>query len=81
MCRVNGRKARGWRTYNPDWAILKQNGDVVYMMRETKSTKEQLKLRITESDKIRCGKAHFESIGVGYDVATSIEDADLVACF
>jgi type III restriction enzyme len=48
------------------------------MIRETKSTKEQLKLRITESDKIRCGKAHFESIGVDYDVATSIEDADLV---
>jgi len=61
-------------TYNPDWAILKQNGDVVYMIRETKSTKEQMKLRITESDKIKCGRAHFESIGIDYDVATSIED-------
>jgi type III restriction enzyme len=65
-------------TYNPDWAILKQNGDVVYMIRETKSTKEQLKLRITESDKIECGRKHFESIGVDYDVATNIEDANLV---
>ena len=65
-------------TYNPDWAILKQNGDVVYMIRETKSTKEQLKLRITESDKIECGRRHFESIGVDYDVATNIEDANLV---
>ena len=60
--------------YNPDWAILKKNGDVVYMVRETKSTKEQMKLRITETDKIRCGKAHFKSIGVNFDVATSIED-------
>jgi type III restriction enzyme len=65
-------------TYNPDWAILKQNGDVVYMIRETKSTKEQLKLRITESDKIRCGFAHFKSIGIDYDVATNIEDSKLV---
>lgn len=61
-------------TYNPDWAILKENGDIVYMIRETKSTKDQLKLRITETDKIECGRRHFESIGVDYDVATSIED-------
>ncbi|MEM9885824.1 MAG: DEAD/DEAH box helicase family protein [Bacteroidota bacterium] len=60
--------------YNPDWAILKQNGKVVYMIRETKSTKEQMKLRRAETDKIRCGKAHFECIGVDYDVALSVED-------
>lgn len=60
--------------YNPDWAILKKNGDIVYMIRETKSTKEQMKLRVSESDKIRCGKAHFESIDVDYAVATSIDD-------
>ena len=62
-------------TYNPDWAILKQNGEVVYMIRETKSTKDQLKLRITESDKIHCGTRHFMTIGVDYDVATTIEDS------
>lgn len=61
-------------TYNPDWAILKKNGEVVYMVRETKSTKDQMKLRISETDKIKCGRSHFESIGVDYDVATSIED-------
>ncbi|GAP70575.1 restriction endonuclease [Bacteroidales bacterium 6E] len=64
-------------TYNPDWAILKQNGDVVYMIRETKSTKDQLKLRISESDKIHCGRQHFMTIGVDYDVATTIEDSGL----
>jgi len=61
-------------SYNPDWAILKKNGDIVYMIRETKSTKDQLKLRMMETDKIRCGYEHFKSIGVDYDVATSILD-------
>jgi type III restriction enzyme len=61
--------------YNPDWAIMKQNGDVVYMVRETKSTKDQLLLRITESDKIECGRKHFEEIGVDYDVATDISNS------
>ncbi len=60
--------------YNPDWAIFKHNGDIVYMIRETKSTKEQLKLRGLEVDKIECGRRHFESIGVDYEVATGIED-------
>ncbi len=63
--------------YNPDWAILKQNGDIVYMIRETKSSLDKLGLRALESKKIQCGKAHFESIGVDYKVCTSIEDAEL----
>ena len=61
--------------YNPDWAIMKQNGEVVYMVRETKSTKDQLKLRTTENDKIKCGRKHFETIGVDYDVATDITNS------
>ena len=60
--------------YNPDWAILKQNGDIVYMIRETKSTKDKLKLRLPETDKIACGYRHFEAVGVDYDVAISVED-------
>ena len=63
--------------YNPDWAILKQNGDVVYMIKETKSTKDTLKLRLPESHKIKCGQIHFESIGVNYEVCTSIEDCNI----
>jgi type III restriction enzyme len=61
-------------TYNPDWAILKENGKIVYMIRETKATKEQLKLRLPEVDKIECGRQHFLAIGVDYAVATSVED-------
>ncbi len=61
-------------TYNPDWAILKENGKIVYMIRETKATKEQLKLRLPEVDKIECGRQHFLAIGVDYAVATSVEE-------
>jgi type III restriction enzyme len=61
--------------YNPDWAILKQNGKIVYMIRETKGTKDKLGLRELETDKISCGEKHFEAIGIDYRVVTGIEDA------
>ena len=61
-------------SYNPDWAILKKNGDIVYMIRETKATKDQMQLRGFESAKIKCGKRHFATIGVDYDVAVSVSD-------
>lgn len=57
--------------YNPDWAILRKNGDIVYMIRETKATKDQMQLRGFESAKIKCGARHFETIGVDYDVIVS----------
>jgi type III restriction enzyme len=61
--------------YNPDWAILKENGGVVYMIRETKSSKDKLKLRIPESDKIRCGKSHFDALEVDYAVCSSVDES------
>jgi type III restriction enzyme len=61
-------------TYNPDWAIVKGDETVVYLVRETKSTKNFLKLRNSESDKVRCGKAHFEELGISFAVATSFQD-------
>jgi len=61
-------------SYNPDWAILRKNGDIVYMIRETKATKDQMQLRGFESAKIKCGARHFETIGVDYDVAISVND-------
>ena len=63
--------------YNPDWAILKQNGDIVYMIRETKGAVNKGALRGLEKDKIKCGQKHFTSIGVNYKVCTSVKDADL----
>ncbi|MBY0270621.1 MAG: DEAD/DEAH box helicase family protein [Burkholderiales bacterium] len=53
-------------TYNPDWAIVREHDEKVYLVRETKGTVDELKLRGTEWMKIQCGKAHFVSLGVDY---------------
>jgi len=60
--------------YNPDWAIVKHDGQAMYLIRETKSTKDFLKLRTPEADKVRCGKRHFEAIGVPFAVAVTADD-------
>ncbi len=57
--------------YNPDWAILKHDDEILYLVRETKGTRDFLQLRNSEADKVRCGKKHFEEIGVSFDVITS----------
>ena len=58
-------------TYNPDWAILKHDDTVLYLVRETKGTKNFEKLRNSEAEKIRCGRKHFEALNVDFDVVTS----------
>jgi len=61
-------------SYNPDWAIVKQGeGEApkLYLVRETKGTIDELKLRVIEWAKIRCGKAHFSQLGVDYKHVTS----------
>ncbi|MDO8578777.1 MAG: hypothetical protein Q7R50_06315, partial [Dehalococcoidales bacterium] len=60
--------------YNPDWAILKHDGQAFYLVRETKGTKDFLMLRNTEADKVRCGKQHFEALGVSFAVVTSADE-------
>ena len=60
--------------YNPDWAILKQDGQAMYLVRETKGTKDFLKLRTSEADKVRCGQRHFEAIGVPFAVAVTADE-------
>ena len=52
--------------YNPDWAIIKHEDgeDRIYMIRETKSTLDDLKLRPTELAKIKSAKKHFTAIGI-----------------
>jgi type III restriction enzyme len=39
-----------------------------------KSTKDFLKLRTPEADKVRCGMGHFEAIGVPFDVVVSADE-------
>jgi type III restriction enzyme len=60
--------------YNPDWAILKDDGQAVYMVRETKATRDFMKLRTSEADKVRCGKKHFEALGVPFEVAVTADE-------
>ncbi|HEV3114912.1 MAG TPA: hypothetical protein VGY99_30880 [Candidatus Binataceae bacterium] len=60
--------------YNPDWAILKHDGQAMYLVRETKSTKNFLKLRTSEADKVRCGQRHFEALGVPFAVVVTAEE-------
>lgn len=60
--------------YNPDWAILKQNEQTLYLVRETKATRDFLKLRTSEADKVRCGQRHFEALGIPFAVAVSADE-------
>ena len=60
--------------YNPDWAIVKEEDEKVYLVRETKGSKEELKLRASEWAKIQCGKAHFAALKVDYDIVTSASE-------
>ena len=62
--------------YNPDWAIVKKvhgTEEKLYFVRESKGTMDAKKLRVTEKEKIDCGKAHFKEIGVEFEVVTGIE--------
>ncbi len=58
-------------TYNPDWAIVKNEDMTIYLVRETKSTKDFEKLRNSEADKIKCGRKHFEALEADFGVVTS----------
>jgi len=61
-------------TYNPDWAIVKQEKgerEKLYLVRETKATDDRWQLRVSESAKIDCGAAHFEELGVDFKQITS----------
>ena len=60
--------------YNPDWAILKHDGRALYLVRETKGTRDFLRLRNSEADKVRCGIRHFEGLGVDFDVLVTADE-------
>jgi type III restriction enzyme len=60
--------------YNPDWAVVAENDEKLYLVRETKSTHDRDKRRETENRKIDCGRAHFDALGVNFEVATNIHE-------
>jgi type III restriction enzyme len=60
--------------YIPDWAVVLEGTNKLYLVRESKSTLDHEKLRSNEAYKIKCGKAHFTALGVDFKVATNINE-------
>jgi type III restriction enzyme len=64
-------------TYNPDWAFVTERDEKLYFVRETKSTLDSEERRTKENQKIACGRRHFESIGLDFDVVTSLAEVTM----
>lgn len=60
--------------YNPDWAFVTDRDEKLYFVRETKGTLDSEDRRTKENQKIACGRRHFETLGVDYDVVTSLNE-------
>jgi type III restriction enzyme len=66
--------------YNPDWGLVMEqvfgeDGPLLYLVRETKSTTVADGLRGTENQKVHCGERHFVgALGVDYRVITSADE-------
>lgn len=60
--------------YNPDWAIVKEADETLYLVRETKGSHDPIQLRTTEDAKIRSGKRHFEALDVDFSIAVSADE-------
>ena len=63
-------------SYNPDWAFVTERDEKLYFVRETKSTLDSDKRRLTENQKIECSMKHFAAIDVDYDVVTKLSEVD-----
>lgn len=61
-------------TYNPDWAIVKQEDQKLYFVRETKGIKKISDMRESEWQKIQCGRKHFSELHVDYKWVQSASD-------
>jgi type III restriction enzyme len=60
--------------YTPDWAIVFEDSQRVYLVRETKGSTDPQALRGREETKVRCARRHFDAIGVDYAVTSSVEE-------
>ncbi len=59
--------------YNPDWAIVYKGAEKIYFVAETKSRNQEL--LESEQIKIKCGRAHFESLDeVRYEQVSAVSD-------
>ena len=62
--------------YNPDWAFVTHHDEKLYFVRETKGTPNNQDRRPKENQKILCGKRHFKTINVDYDVVTKLAEVN-----
>lgn len=54
---------------------LKSNKTInIYLVRETKSTTDEDKLRPEEEKKVNCGKKHFKEIGVDFKTTKELSE-------
>ncbi|MBF0345616.1 MAG: type III restriction endonuclease, partial [Nitrospirae bacterium] len=60
--------------YNPDWAVVVEDTDKLYLVRATKSTIDRDKRRESENKKVDYGKAHFQALGVNFKDAATIHE-------
>ena len=60
--------------YIPDWAVVVEESQKLYLVRETKSTLNRDDRRDSENKKVDCGKAHFKAIGVNFKDVTTVQD-------
>jgi type III restriction enzyme len=64
--------------YNPDWAFVTERDEKLYFVRDTKSTLDSDERRTKENQKTACGRKHFETLGVDYDVVTSLAEVAIL---
>jgi len=67
--------------YHPDWAIVYKTdeGEKLYLIRESKFVDKLENLRISEQQKIACGLKHFKAIDVNFKVTTQKTLKDLIS--
>lgn len=63
--------------YNSDWAFVTEREQKLYFVRGTKSTLDSRERRAKENKKIACGRKHFNSLGVDYNVVTSLSEVSM----
>ena len=61
-------------SYNPDWAIVFEDSQRVYLVRETKGSVDPDEIRGREETKIKCARRHFDAIGVDYAITSSVDE-------
>lgn len=66
--------------YNPDWAIVMKTdeGEKLYLVRETKFVPDLNNLRPSEIQKIKCGEKHFAALGIDFRVVKEKDLSDLI---